>query len=247
MGKTKEISNLKDKSSTERKKNIAMLPLPDVITNGLQEGKNIVIDAYGTVLFADIVSFTVFSSSDVLAHDPEDRPKKLVEILNDMFSRHDALAERCEVDKVKTLGDCYVASCGLLVPIANHASTLTKFGIGMHGVMGELNDVFKLRGKGPKNKDLRIRVGLASGTVVGGVVGGKKFIFDIWGDTVEMAEVMESEGVPERVHISQTTYLRARKDKDLKFEERVNADLRDDQSIPDWISQIFPAEEKEEV
>eukprot|EP00944_MAST-04C_sp_MAST-4C-sp1_P006113 g6113.t1 len=262
--KTKEISNLKDKSSTERKKNIAMLPLPDVITNGLQEGKNIVIDAYGTVLFADIVSFTVFSSSDVLAHDPEDRPKKLVEILNDMFSRHDALAERCEVDKVKTLGDCYVASCGLLVPIANHASTLTKFGIGMHGVMGELNDVFKLRGKGPKNKDLRIRVGLASGTVVGGVVGGKKFIFDIWGDTVEMAEVMESEGVPERVHISQTTYLRARKDKDLKFEERVNvdlsefgyhdksyiatpADLRDDQSIPDWISQIFPAEEKEEV
>ena len=79
-----------------------------------------------------------------------------------------------------------------------------------------------------------------------------------------MAEVMESEGVPERVHISQTTYLRARKDKDLKFEERVNvdlsefgyndksyiatpADLRDDQSIPDWISQIFPAEEKEEV
>ena len=76
--------------------------------------ENIVIDAYGTVLFADIVSFTVFSSSDVLAHDPEDEPK-LVEILNDMFSRHDALAERCEVDKVKTLGDCYVASCGLLV------------------------------------------------------------------------------------------------------------------------------------
>ena len=63
-----------------------MLPLPDVITKGLKENKNIVIDAYGTVLFADIVSFTVFSSSDVLAHNPEDRPKKLVEILNDMFS-----------------------------------------------------------------------------------------------------------------------------------------------------------------
>ena len=104
--------------------------------------------------------------------------KKLVEILNDMFSRHDALADRCEVDKVKTLGDCYVASCGLLAPIANHAAKLTKFGIGMHGVMGDLNDAFNLRGKGPKNKDLRIRVGLASGTVVGGVVGGKKFIFE---------------------------------------------------------------------
>ncbi len=257
--KTKEISNLKDKSELERAKNMAMLPLPRVITQGLQEGKNIVIDAYGTVLFADIVSFTVFSSSDVLARDPEDRPKKLVEILNDMFSRHDALAVRCEVDKVKTLGDCYVASCGLLVPIANHASTLTKFGIGMHGVMGELNDVFKLRGKGPKNKDLRIRVGLASGTVVGGVVGGKKFIFDIWGDTVEMAEVMESEGVPEKVHISQTTFLRARKDKDLRFDKRgvdlsefgyndksyiaSPADLRPGQSLMEWIAQIFPKEE----
>jgi len=197
----------------------------------------------------------------VLAHNPEDRPKKLVEILNDMFSRHDALADRCEVDKVKTLGDCYVASCGLLAPIANHAAKLTKFGIGMHGVMGDLNDAFNLRGKGPKNKDLRIRVGLASGTVVGGVVGGKKFIFDIWGETVEMAEVMESEGVPEKVHISQTSYLRARKDKDLQFTQR-NVDLsefgyrdksyiaepagrRPNQSIGDWIAQIFPIIEEE--
>ena len=259
--KTKEIRNLSDKSEQEQQKNLAMLPLPDVITKGLKENKNIVIDAYGTVLFADIVSFTVFSSSDVLAHNPEDRPKKLVEILNDMFSRHDALADRCEVDKVKTLGDCYVASCGLLAPIANHAAKLTKFGIGMHGVMGDLNDAFNLRGKGPKNKDLRIRVGLASGTVVGGVVGGKKFIFDIWGETVEMAEVMESEGVPEKVHISQTSYLRARKDKDLQFTQR-NVDLsefgyrdksyiaepagrRPNQSIGDWIAQIFPIIEEE--
>jgi len=128
--------------------------------------------------------------------------------------------------------------------------------------MGDLNDAFNLRGKGPKNKDLRIRVGLASGTVVGGVVGGKKFIFDIWGETVEMAEVMESEGVPEKVHISQTSYLRARKDKDLQFTQR-NVDLsefgyrdksyiaepaggrRPNQSIGDWIAQIFPIIEEE--
>merc|ERR1712196_303053 len=260
MGKTKEISNLKDKSSTERAKNMAMLPLPRVITQGLQEGKNIVIDAYGTVLFADIVSFTVFSSSDVLAPIPENRPKKLVEILNVMFSLHDALAERCGVDKVKTLGDCYVASCGLLAPTANHASLLTKFGLGMHGVMGSLNDTFKLRGKGPKGKDLRIRVGLASGTVVGGVVGGKKFIFDIWGDTVETAEIMESEGIPEEVHISHSSYLRARKDRDLDFIERTDQDLsgmgyndksyiarprnkkfrNSNKRINDWIDGIFP-------
>jgi class 3 adenylate cyclase len=258
--KSEILTALKDVSQKEREKNIAMLPLPSMISEGLQKGKNIVIDAFGTVLFADIVSFTVFSSSDVLAPIPENRPKKLVEILNVMFSQHDALAERCGVDKVKTLGDCYVASCGLLAPTANHASLLTKFGLGMHGVMGTLNDTFKLRGKGPKGKDLRIRVGLASGTVVGGVVGGKKFIFDIWGDTVETAEIMESEGIPEEVHISHSSYLRARKDRDLEFTERKDQDLSsmgyNDKSyiarprnnkfkggggdINEWIDSIFP-------
>ena len=257
---TEVLKTLKDVSNQERDKNIAMLPLPSVISEGLQKGKNVVIDAYGTVLFADIVSFTVFSSSDALAPIPSDRPKNLVKILNDMFSMHDALAVRAGVDKVKTLGDCYVAACGLLVPTANHAALLTKFGIGMHGVMRTLNDNFNLRGKGPKGKDLRIRVGLASGTVVGGVVGGKKFIFDLWGQTVEDAELMESEGIPEKVHISHATYLRARKDRDLEFTKRDDRpDLVDmgysDPSyvatpkakrfnrvemINDWINEIFP-------
>merc|ERR1711968_261324 len=143
---------------------------------------------------------------------------QLVKILDDMFEMHDDLALKLGVDKVKTLGDCYVACTGVLSPIANHAATMVKFGLGMHLVMKKLNDKFDLHGKGPKGKDLRIRVGIASGPVVGGVVGGKKFLFDIWGDTVEQAELMESEGVPERVHMSEPTYLRAKKDQDLRFE-----------------------------
>ena len=178
----------------------------------------IVIDAFGSVLFADIVSFTVFSTGM--------DPMELVLVLNEMFSMHDTLASRMGVDKIKTLGDCYVAATGLLAPLPNHAALLVKFGIGMHDIMEKLNAKFPVcraksdkypNGKGPKNKDLRVRVGIATGTVVGGVVGLKKFLFDIWGDTVEQAELMESEGVPERVHVSQTTFERATKDENLRF------------------------------
>ena len=178
---------------------------------GLRNKKKVVLDAYGTILFADIVSFTVFSTNLP--------PIKLVQILNDMFAMHDELAIRVGVDKVKTLGDCYVACSGVLSPLANHAASMVQFGIGMHWVMERLNKRHNLNGKGPFGKDLRIRVGCSSGSIVGGVVGGKKFIFDIWGEKVEDAEIMESGGVPERTHVSQTTYIRAVKDSTLKFEK----------------------------
>merc|ERR1711968_177165 len=209
------------------------------------------IDAYGSVLFADIVSFTVFSTGMEAA--------RLVRVLDWMFLLHDDLAGRIGVDKIKTLGDCYVASTGLLAPATDHAAALIKFGIGMHAMMGRLNDKFELRGNGPFGKDLRIRVGVASGPVVGGVVGGKKFLFDIWGTTVEQSELMESEGVPERVHMSDSTYLRARKDPDLRFEmddksRHEGGKIKDYNSdfsylaimpsnIPAWLNELFPVME----
>jgi hypothetical protein len=156
-----------------------------------------------------------------------------------------------------------VASTGLLVPTGNHASLLVKFGIGMHDVMYRLNTKFDLHGKGPKNKDLRIRVGVASGPVVGGVVGGKKFLFDIWGDTVEQSELMESEGVPERVHMSESTYLRAKKDQDLRFEKDDKTrheggnGIKDYEkefsylaimpsNIPGWLDELFPVSSQDD-
>ena len=211
-------------AEVEKRKNSDLIPLPQSIRELMQKNideeckDQIVIDAFGSVLFADIVSFTVFSTGM--------DPMELVLVLNEMFSMHDTLASRMGVDKIKTLGDCYVAATGLLAPLPNHAALLVKFGIGMHDIMEKLNAKFPVcraksdkypNGKGPKNKDLRVRVGIATGTVVGGVVGLKKFLFDIWGDTVEQAELMESEGVPERVHVSQTTFERATKDENLRF------------------------------
>jgi class 3 adenylate cyclase len=204
------IKKQQETIETEQGKHGKLISLPPILVEGLKSGKQVVLDAYGTILFADIVSFTVFSTNMV--------PIRLVQILNDMFAMHDELAKRVGVDKVKTLGDCYVACTGVLSPLANHAASMVQFGIGMHWVMAKLNIRHKLNGKGPFGKDLRIRVGVASGAVVGGVVGGKKFIFDVWGETVEEAEVMESGGVPERTHVSQTTYVRASKESSLSFE-----------------------------
>ena len=186
----------------EKTKNMQMVPLPEVIRDQLKDNEQVVIDAYGSVLFADIVSFTVFSTGLEAA--------RLVRILDWMFLLHDDLAGRIGVDKIKTLGDCYVASTGLLAPATDHAAALIKFGIGMHAMMERLNDKFELRGNGPFGKDLRIRVGWPQ-VVVGGVVGGKKFLFDIWGTTVE-----EAKSWSRRAFLSVCdqcrTYLRAKKD-----------------------------------
>ena len=250
----------------EEKKNFELVPLPPAIRELMRKSTSdgsetrIVIDAFGSVLFADIVSFTVYST--------DMDPMNLVLVLNEMFSMHDTLATRMGVDKIKTLGDCYVAATGLLAPTPNHASLLVKFGIGMHDIMDKLNTKFDIHGNGPAGKDLRIRVGIATGTVVGGVVGLKKFLFDIWGDTVEQAETMESEGVPERVHVSDTTYERASKDEDLRFtpddKSRHSGGQIDgytgqswlavipgkvkgcEQTIQQWIDELFPIKNDED-
>jgi hypothetical protein len=105
---------------------------------------------------------------------------------------------------------------------------MVKFGLGLHWNMRKLNIKWDLAGKGLDGKgpdtDLRIRVGIASGPAIGGVVGGKKYIFDLWGDVVEQAELMESGGIPERVQVSHSTWLRSSKDPNLKFKCRPDAE-----------------------
>ena len=159
------------------------------MVESLREGRNPALRANGSILFADIVSFTVFSNRT--------EPVRLVQILNHMFVLFDRLAKLHGVEKVKTLGDCYVASAGILTPSADHAESICFMGCGMHQVMAVLNDTYR--------EQLQIRIGVHTGDVVGGVIGLNKFTFDLWGTTVDIANLMESEGEAGRVNLSATT------------------------------------------
>jgi len=156
--------------------------LPGVIAERLKHGEHSIADGFAevTVLFADAVGFTTFS-----AHTP---PAELVSLLNDLFSRFDAASQRHGIEKIKTIGDCYIAVCGLLKPRPDHARAMTEMALDMLRVLGEFN-----RDRGT---NLQVRIGLNSGPVVAGVIGSIKFVYDLWGDTVNLASRMESTGVP---------------------------------------------------
>ena len=186
------------KAEQVRTEELLTQSLPPTILNELKQGKDVLgISAFGSVLYADIVSFTTFSGT-VTA--PE-----LVSILNQMFVLFDALARKHGVEKIKTLGDCYVACTGVLTPTPDHASSMCMMGCGMQQAMGQLNEKFAVAAAFGQGKGLRIRVGAHSGEVVGGVIGNTKFAFDVFGKHVEIANAMESEGVAGRVSVSQTT------------------------------------------
>lgn len=137
-----------------------------------------------SVLFADIVGFTVMSSDT----DPE----AMVRRLNTVFSHFDALAEKYGCEKIRTMGDAYMAASGLPVPRPDHAHALAAMALDMLEFSQTSGLVFRL--------------GINSGPVVAGVIGTRKFQYDIWGDTVNTASRMESHGEPGRIQISETTY-----------------------------------------
>ncbi len=165
--------------------------LPGPIAERLKQGEGTIADAFGsvTVLFADIVGFTALSSSVPAA--------ELVIVLNDVFSRFDALAERHGLEKIKTIGDAYMVVAGVPEPREDHASAVAAMALDM---LDEIESFNAARGT-----SLGIRIGVHSGPVVAGVIGKRKFIYDIWGDTVNTASRMESTGLPGRVQVSDVT------------------------------------------
>jgi len=161
--------------------------LPQEIILRLKENPQAIAEGYDavTVLFADIVGFTELSARV--------SPIELVELLNQIFSTFDKLAEKHGLEKIKTIGDCYMVVGGLPKPRADHAAAIADMALDMQRVMLELRE---------KHPGLAIRIGVHSGPVVAGVLGTKKFSYDLWGDTVNIASRLESHGDRDRVQVS---------------------------------------------
>ena len=177
----------------EREKSERLLRniLPDEIADRLKKGHSTIADSFQnvTVLFADLTGFTEFSQHTDAQH--------LVDLLDEIFSAFDHLAHAHGVEKIKTIGDAYMAVAGLPVPRDDHADAVAAMALEMlksfRGVMAN------------RNLGLELRVGIHSGPVVAGVIGRHKFSYDLWGDTVNLASRMESHGEPSRIHLSETT------------------------------------------
>ena len=165
--------------------------LPPPIAKRLKlRGGTIADDFAGvTVLFADIVGFTRLS-----ARLP---PERIVEMLNELFCRFDDLAGALGLEKIKTIGDCYMVAGGIPEPRADHAEVVAEMGLAMLGAVEEI--------AARSGEALSVRIGIHSGPVVAGVIGKRKFIYDLWGDTVNVASRMESHGIAGAIQLTEAT------------------------------------------
>jgi adenylate cyclase len=167
--------------------------LPGEIAERLQTDPGAIADHFdeASVLFADVVDFTPLSARMT--------PTELVGILDRLFTDFDDLADKYEVEKIKTIGDCYMVAAGVPKHRRDHASALARMALEMRECAAAC-----LHGDG--NADLELRIGISSGPVVAGVIGRRRFLYDLWGDTVNMASRMESHGTPGDIQITKPTW-----------------------------------------
>jgi class 3 adenylate cyclase len=192
------------KTEQARSEKLLLNILPDTIAEQLKQEVGAIASRFesATILFADIVDFTGLSQ--------ELSPSELVTILNDIFSTFDGIAEDLGLEKIKTIGDAYMVVGGLPNPRSDHAQAIVAMAIKMLDTIHQFH-----RSDG---KPFQLRIGINTGPVVAGVIGIKKFSYDLWGDAVNIASRMESHGVENRIQVSESTYQRLRHD--YTFEDR---------------------------
>jgi PAS domain S-box-containing protein len=178
--------------------------LPQLIAERLKRGEKTIADSFSevTVMFADIVNFTPISA--------QVSPKELVELLNNIFSTFDSLTDRHKLEKIKTIGDAYMVVGGLPKPRVDHLDAIANMALDMQQ---EIIQFFT-----PDHQHITLRIGIHTGPVIAGVIGKRKSVYDLWGDTVNIASRMESQGEPGYIQVTQTVYDRL-KDNYL-FKER---------------------------
>ena len=173
--------------------------LPAEIAGRLRSDPSSIADHVeeASILFADVVDFTPLASRL--------GPRELVGLLDRLFTSFDELVDRHEVEKIKTIGDCYMVAAGVPRRRPDHALALASLAL-------EMRECAKRCLPDGAGRDLRLRIGISSGPVVAGVIGRRRFLYDLWGDTVNMASRMESHGTPDEIQITRSTWELVRDD-----------------------------------
>jgi len=179
------------RAEREKSENLLLNILPAPIAGRLKRGENPIVDNFPdvTVLFADLVGFTQLSAQIIAS--------ELIGSLNEIFTIFDELAEQHDLEKIKTIGDSYMVVGGLPTPRSDHAEAIARMALDMLKGIAKINST--------KGQALSLRIGIHTGPVIAGVIGTRKFIYDLWGDTVNIASRMESHSLPDCIQVTETT------------------------------------------
>ena len=196
--------------------------LPAPIANRLRGGEQGIADGFAevTVAFADLVGFTAMSS--------EMPPANVVALLNGLFTRFDDAAHELGIEKIKTVGDAYMAVCGMPVQVPDHAERMVRMAIRMVHITREHAMEHHV--------EMKLRVGINSGPVVAGVIGKSKYIYDLWGDTVNLASRMESGGMPDTIQVTRSVYEKLKDE--FVFESRGTIEVKGKGSVEAWLLKL---------
>ena len=210
VGNAVHTKHLHDQLQVEQEKSEQLLLniLPKPIAERMKKGETNIADSHPevTVLVADLVGFTTLS-----AHIG---PEQVVQLLNEVFSAFDLLVEKHGLEKIKTIGDAYMVAGGLSLPRPDHAEAGADLALSMQQEVEHFNREY--------NTSIRIRIGISTGPIIAGVIGRKRFAYDLWGETVNLACRLESTGEAGRIQVAEATYERL-KDK-FQFEKKHNLD-----------------------
>jgi adenylate cyclase len=204
----------------DKAENLLLNVLPRSIADRLRADAEpqTIADHYdeATILFADVVDFTPFAQRL--------SAREVVDTLDGLFSRFDELAERYDLEKIKTIGDCYMVAAGVPTPRADHAVAIAHMALDMLDVMSAHDAIGRL--------GLELRIGINSGPVVAGVIGRKRFLYDMWGDAVNIASRMESHGTPGHIQVTVATHELL--ENDFEFEHRGPVEVKGKGEMDTW-------------